>query len=490
MPKIENYDVIIIGAGISGLGAGYTLKNSNANFLILEGSNRVGGRINTVNMINLIKNDEIVKVEAGAQWIHGRQNNFYKFADKHNMIRPEESGEAEGDYLREDGVKFDDFFVRKIDFKIGQLLEECEKFVEMKNAHFPKSIAEFVEEKFKEFVDSTFEHDEDKMKAMQLFDWHRKFQIIDNSCMHFNDISAKDWGNYSFNGESAQTHINVSNGMSSIADLLHGDLRQEIQFNKIVELIYWRSEEYPGKSNKILIKCKDGSSYTTNNLICTISMGVLKDNHLQLFQPPLPKEHSNVIENIGFGTINKIFIRFEQRWWDDGWKGLQLLWNEDHNDNSHWTKFISGFDVAYPSPDNTLVAWIGGKGAVEMENFDDRVICSELMKIIRKFLNRQDIPDPTHFYCSRWHSDELVGGAYSFTSCQTDHIDDWEKILSQPITFESSNDDRNVLLFAGEAIHPQYFSTVHGAFMSGIEQAKKILNFYEQKKMKNFISKL
>lgn len=490
VPKIENYDIIIIGAGISGLGAGYTLKNANANFLILEGSSRVGGRINTVNMINFKNDEKKVTVEAGAQWIHGRQNDFYKFADKHNMIRPEESDEAEGDYIREDGVKFDDFFVRKIDFKIGQLLEECEKFVEMKNYNFPKSIAEYVEEKFKEFVVETITCDEEKVMAMQLFDWHRKFQIIDNSCMHFNDISAKDWGNYSFNGESAQTHINVSDGMSSIADKLHEDLLQEIQFNKFVELIYWKSEEYPERRNKILIKCQDGSAYTTNNLICTISMGVLKHNHLQLFQPPLPKKYLNVIENIGFGTINKIFIRFESRWWEDGWKGLQLLWNEDHDDNSHYTKFISGFDVAYPSPDNTLVGWIGGRGAVEMEKLDDQVISKDLMKIIRKFLNRQDIPDPSHFYCSRWHSDELVKGAYSFTSRQTDHIDDWEKILSQPLTFESSNDDRNVLLFAGEAIHSQYFSTVHGAFMSGIEQAKKILNFYDQKKTKNFISKL
>lgn len=36
-----------------------------------------------------------------------------------------------------------------------------------------------------------------------------------------------------------------------------------------------------------------------------------------------------------------------------------------------------------------------------------------------------------------------------------------------------------ILLFAGEACHDQYFSTAHGAFLSGIEQAAKILPFYE-----------
>lgn len=45
---------------------------------------------------------------------------------------------------------------------------------------------------------------------------------------------------------------------------------------------------------------------------------------------------------------------------------------------------------------------------------------------------------------------------------------------------EDQNDHRMpVILFAGEACHQQYFSTAHGAFLSGIEQAQKILNFYK-----------
>lgn len=35
-----------------------------------------------------------------------------------------------------------------------------------------------------------------------------------------------------------------------------------------------------------------------------------------------------------------------------------------------------------------------------------------------------------------------------------------------------------VMLFAGEACHEQYFSTAHGAFLSGMGQMQKILAFY------------
>ncbi|KAG5680982.1 hypothetical protein PVAND_010456 [Polypedilum vanderplanki] len=469
----QRYDVIVLGCGIAGLGAGRVLKGAKVNFLMIEGSDRVGGRIHTVNMKNLQNNNEIVRVEAGAQWIHGKHNELYQYANQFKMIRTELSEEAEGDYIREDGVHFNAFFVRKIDFKIGQLLEECEKFVEHKsdkNFVFPTSIAEYVEEKFDDFL-KTLETNEERTQARQLLDWHRKFQIIDNSCDYFNDISAKDWGNYSFNGESCQTHINVTNGMSAITDKLYEELKNFIRLNKAVKHVLWDAPE------GIKIICEDESSYLAQNVICTFSLGVLKQHQMKMFSPPLLRKHKDVIESIGFGTINKIFLKFNERWWDKDWKGLQMLWNDDLDENSHWTKYMTGFDVAYPVPENTLIGWIGGKGAKLIEKITDEEIAEHCTDIIRKFLKDKNIPNPSHVFCSRWNTNKFIGGAYSYTSKNTDNIERWEKILSFPIIKETSNGHKNLLLFAGEAVHEQYFSTVHGAFLSGIQQAELILNF-------------
>lgn len=330
-----HYDAIILGAGISGLGAGEVFKKANLNFLILEGQNRGGGRINTVDIGE-------VRVDAGAQWLHGRNNDLYKFAEKFNLIRSELSEEAEGDYVREDGEKFDEFFVKKVDFKIGQILEECEELVEHKheeNFEFPLSIEEFVRSRFKIFTDDLTSVEE-KRQAHQLLDWHRRFQIIDNSCLHFDDISAKNWGNYSFNGESCQAHLNVKDGLNRVVDKLEESLKGYVKYNQNVQLIYWKSEQYSERPNQITIVCKDGSIYTTNNLICTFSIGVLKELHLEMFSPPLPIAHREVIENIGFGTINKIFLHFDKKWWSDDWKGLQLIWNDELCDVSAISKKI------------------------------------------------------------------------------------------------------------------------------------------------------
>lgn len=46
-------------------------------------------------------------------------------------------------------------------------------------------------------------------------------------------------------------------------------------------------------------------------------------------------------------------------------------------------------------------------------------------------------------------------------------------------TRETDTNEPPALLFAGEACHDKYFSTAHGAFLSGVEQATKVINFDE-----------
>lgn len=115
--------------------------------------------------------------------------------------------------------------------------------------------------------------------------------------------------------------------MSRVVDKLEELLRGHIRLKKIVELVDWGCDEAI-KKNVIKVRTENGEIFTAKAVICTISVGVLKDCHSNMFSPPLPTSHRNVIEKIGFGTINKIFLHFDDRWWDDGWQGLQMVWRE------------------------------------------------------------------------------------------------------------------------------------------------------------------
>eukprot|EP01034_Spumella_vulgaris_P040179 gene40179-49693_t len=73
------YDVIIIGAGLSGLQCGSTLVNTygvnQQNILVLEAQDYVGGRVKQVT--EFIKG---TKIEVGAEFLHGNKTELTKFA--------------------------------------------------------------------------------------------------------------------------------------------------------------------------------------------------------------------------------------------------------------------------------------------------------------------------------------------------------------------------------------------------------------------------
>ena len=73
------YDVIIVGAGISGLAAADNLIDSGKDVLILEARDRIGGRI-----WSHLWNG--VTIEEGANWIHTSDGNpLTKFSEKHGF---------------------------------------------------------------------------------------------------------------------------------------------------------------------------------------------------------------------------------------------------------------------------------------------------------------------------------------------------------------------------------------------------------------------
>tara|TARA_Y200000002_G_scaffold381885_1_gene397155 strand:+ start:772 stop:2310 length:1539 start_codon:yes stop_codon:yes gene_type:complete len=81
MHSIISYDFIIIGGGIAGLYAAYSLKKKNKNYkiLVLEKKNRLGGRIKTINEV-----DKTI-FESGAARISERHINVLKLLKELNL---------------------------------------------------------------------------------------------------------------------------------------------------------------------------------------------------------------------------------------------------------------------------------------------------------------------------------------------------------------------------------------------------------------------
>ena len=56
-----NYDIVIVGGGISGLFVAYKLCETNLNILLIEKSSSLGGRIHTIYNKKMIFNMNVVQ---------------------------------------------------------------------------------------------------------------------------------------------------------------------------------------------------------------------------------------------------------------------------------------------------------------------------------------------------------------------------------------------------------------------------------------------
>ena len=105
MPKHENvknsYDVIIIGAGISGLACAKTLHDAGKNVCVLEAKQRIGGRLYSVL-------DQQDVLDLGASWIHGIEHNPIWDITQNNKIETYVYNYVNSNYFFDDSRAFTD----------------------------------------------------------------------------------------------------------------------------------------------------------------------------------------------------------------------------------------------------------------------------------------------------------------------------------------------------------------------------------------------
>lgn len=184
----------------------------------------------------------------------------------------------------------------------------------------------------------------------------------------------------------------ISNGVSPLPPI---DILTLTQFNKVVKKIVYNQPDGITK-----VECEDGSSYSGDHVICTMSLGVLKHRHLSMFEPMLPLLKFINIEGLSFGTIDKIFVEFEKPFWGPDWSGFSILWKleqlkEVREDpvNGDWLEGLYGCSTFNSLQANVLLFWISGHKAWKMEEKNDEDIKVGIEKILRMFLKQYNIPE-------------------------------------------------------------------------------------------------
>lgn len=432
-------DVIVIGAGVSGLGAAQELLYQGCRVTVLEARDRTGGRIYTKSQGDYV-------VDVGASWIHGigpgagdlkrwdgKKNPIYSIAKKYGIEtvptwENDEEAELSFYWYKSPGTSFDEN-------KVYTLIEEIEAYLEehRESASDSDSIADVL----KDFNYGSTAEDEliYKFTLNLIYGQEYADETSELSAQYFDD-------NYNFNGAE---HI-FPGGYKQIIDILSDNV--SILFNKVVQTINYSGDQ-------VTVEISDGESYTADKVIVTVPLGVLQSDSIA-FVPELSQDKTDAINRLGMGLMDKLWLEFEEAFWTD-------------DKNIDWICFISDTPGSWVEALNVdkylgaplLIMFNIGDVARKYSTFSDEELLEEAMSTIRKWY--PDAPDYVRYTRSNWSKDPYARGAYSYMKAGATP-DDCELYRE----FDSTSQK---VFFAGEGTYCSMMGAVHAAYISGVDAA-------------------
>jgi monoamine oxidase len=193
-----------------------------------------------------------------------------------------------------------------------------------------------------------------------------------------------------------------------------------------------------------------------DRVVVTLPLGVLQSGAVQ-FAPALPPEKVNAASRLRMGLLDKVVLKFPEVFWPNDRDYLGYA-SETHGE------FPVFLNLRRFTGEPALMAFVGGDFARALEQEGDETIAEHVVEVLSR-INGGRVPDPVGGVASRWASDPYSGGSYSFIPVGGSPAD--YDALAAPVGER--------LLFAGEATIRDYYATVHGAYLSGIRAARRII---------------
>jgi monoamine oxidase len=196
-----------------------------------------------------------------------------------------------------------------------------------------------------------------------------------------------------------------------------------------------------------------GGTVTAARVVVTVPTSILAAEAIR-FDPPLPGKVA-AAAGLPLGVDNKLFISI------DG--PVPGIGHDEFLVGSTTRRETMSYQIR-PLDRPAIYCFFGGRFAAAMEREGEAAMfafaADELANVLGSDIRRRIAP----LAATGWLHDPWSRGSYSYAA--PGHADD-RAVLAAPV------DGR--LFFAGEATSPNFFSTAHGAFMSGVAAADAAL---------------
>lgn len=409
--------VIVVGAGMSGLGAARRLADAGVKVTVVEARQRIGGRTWTDTSLGL-------PIDLGGAWIHGPEGNpLTDLAEQAGA--PTVETDFEDTVVLQDGAAVDPTAVDAAGGEWSRILDDVDGMTA--DAAPDASLADGFVRTGADFNDP-------------LMQWIVAGAIGSEYAADPDELSLRWFGS---EGEFGGGDLILPGGYRQIVDYVARDLT--ITLGAEVTRI-----THGGAG--VTVETAQGV-FDADRVIVTVPLGVLKAETI-VFDPPLPEAKRQAIQRLGFGLLDKVVLKFDEPFWVDQFDARTDMISLAGKDQPV-SDLVNGSRFG-DTP--VLIGLRGGSNARTREQDSDEQTVAQLVSALRA-------PAPTGFLVTRWAADPYARGSYSFLAVGSSPAD--QEALAEPVG------DR--LAFAGEATNPEYFATVHGAYLSGLREADRIL---------------
>ncbi|KAF5662386.1 lysine-specific histone demethylase 1 [Fusarium heterosporum] len=299
----------------------------------------------------------------------------------------------------------------------------------------------------------------------RLINWHiANLEYSNATSLH--NLSLPLW-DIDAGNEWEGSHTMVVGGYQSVArGLVHCPTSLDLKTKFPVKSISYHTGDGMASA---AIECEDGSVVDADAVVCTIPLGVLKQNNI-FFNPPLPSWKTDVVERLGFGILNKVVLVYDKIFWEHDRHIFGVL-RESSNRHSTSQKdyaasrgrFFQWFNVSNTTGLPCLIALMAGEAGFETEHSSNDSLVAEATEVLRSVFGH-DVPHPIEAMVTRWGSDRFARGSYS-SAAPGMQPEDYD-VMARPV---------GNLFFAGEHTIGTHPATVHGAYLSGLRAASEVL---------------
>lgn len=418
--KPNGKTVVVIGAGISGLAAAKKLKEKGFTVIVLEAQEKVGGRLRTDRSLG-------IAFDEGASWIHGPNG---------NPITDLASQSGANTFLTDD--------------------DNVEVY-DTSGSAYSDSILTSAENQFNNALDAVRNAGNQNQSFETVFSSlyptqanNRLWKYMLSAFLEFNtggDISKLSSKYFYDDEEFNGSDVIITNGYDKITDFLAQGL--DVRLNTRVFAIDHSNPKIKVSTNADVIEA--------DYVVVSVPLGVLKNNAIS-FTPSLPADKTTAIAKTNMGNVNKFLFVWSNAFWDTN---LQYIGYTPETKG----KFNYFLNVKKFTSSNALMTFAFGDYATVTESMSDSEIINEVMLHL-KVIYGNSIPNPTNMLRTKWGQNVNSYGAYSYATNGTTTAD--FDTLAKSVN--------NKLFFAGEHTDREYRGTVHGAYLSGIREADKIID--------------